>query len=31
MWKVPLPLRGIEIAERVEEAVERVTKGADET
>ncbi|MEX0874024.1 MAG: adenylate/guanylate cyclase domain-containing protein [Actinomycetota bacterium] len=31
MWKVPLPLRGIEIAERVEEAVERATKGADET
>ncbi len=30
MWKVPLPLRAVEIADRVEEAVERVTKAGEE-
>jgi adenylate cyclase len=31
MWKVPLPLRAVEIAGRVEEAVERVTKAGEGT
>ncbi len=31
MWKVPLPLKAVEIADLVEEAVERVTKAGEET
>jgi len=30
MWKVPLPLRAVEIAGRVEEAVDRVTRAGEE-